>query len=232
MARMESAPGMKIRITKDGPYIVSGGIPLSVESIVADSDGESESWQVDSKLPERQKCGLCRCGKSEAKPLCDGSHSDVAFDGTEVAGFEPHIDCAVVLLGPRIDVADHKELCAEARFCHRDGAVWHRVGEDSADAAETVVSECGLCPSGRYTALEKAGGEPLEPDLPPSIAFVQDPQAEVSGPIWVRGGIAIESADGREYEVRNRVTLCRCGQSENKPFCDGSHVDCGFHDHL
>ena len=61
---------------------------------------------------------------------------------------------------------------------------------------------------------------------------MQDPHESVSGPISVRGGIVIESADGREYEVRNRVTLCRCGQSSNKPFCDGSHVGCSFHDHL
>ena len=80
-----------------------------------------------------------------------------------------------MLLGPRVDVADVKDLCAEARFCHRDGAVWHRVGEDSAEAAETVVAECRLCPSGRYTALDKATGEPLEPVFAPSIAFVQDP---------------------------------------------------------
>jgi CDGSH-type Zn-finger protein len=39
----------------------------------------------------------------------------------------------------------------------------------------------------------------------------------------VRGGITIESADGVPYEVRNRVTLCRCGRSDNKPFCDASH---------
>jgi hypothetical protein len=137
-----------------------------------------------------------------------------------------------VLLGPRIDVADLKELCAEARFCHRAGAVWHRVGEDTAEAAETVAIECALCPSGRYTALDKASGEPIEPALAPAIAFVQDPSESVSGPIWARGGIVIESADGREYEVRNRVTLCRCGQSSNKPFCDGTHLECGFHDHL
>jgi CDGSH-type Zn-finger protein len=54
----------------------------------------------------------------------------------------------------------------------------------------------------------------------------------VSGPIWVRGGIEIESAEGHAYQVRNRVTLCRCGKSQNKPFCDGSHVAHGFHDHL
>ena len=37
-------------------------------------------------------------------------------------------------------------------------------------------------------------------------------------------------ADGERYEVRNRVTLCRCGASANKPFCDGAHGDAGFSD--
>lgn len=229
---MKPAEGMRIKITKDGPYIVSGRVPMSVEAIGVDSDGESEFWRLESRLSDREKCGLCRCGQSASKPLCDGSHADVAFDGTETASTEPYLDRAEVLLGPRIDVVDLAALCSEARFCHRGGAVWHRVGEDSAEAAETVVSECRLCPSGRYTALDKETGEPLEPALAPSIAFVQDPQQNVSGPIWVRGGIAIESANGQEYEVRKRVTLCRCGQSSNKPFCDGSHLECGFHDHL
>jgi CDGSH-type Zn-finger protein len=229
---MEPALGMRIKITNDGPYIVSGGVPMSVESIVVDSEGESESWRETSRLSDREKCGLCRCGKSGSKPLCDGSHTDVGFDGTETASTELSIERAEVLFGPRVDVADLSELCSEARFCHRDGAVWHRVGEDSPQAAETVVAECKLCPSGRYTALDKTTGAPLEPDLPASIAFVQDPHENVSGPIWVRGGIVIESAAGREYAVRNRVTLCRCGESSNKPFCDGSHLHCGFHDHL
>ncbi len=229
---MEPAQGMRIKVTKDGPYIVSGRVPLSVESIAVDDEGESQSWKVESRLADRDRCGLCRCGKSGSKPLCDGSHLDVGFDGTETASTEPHLPRAEVLLGPRVDVADLKELCAEARFCHSNGAVWHRVGEDSAEAAETVLSGCQLCPSGRYTALDKATGEPIEPVMAPSIAFVQDPHENVSGPIWARGGIVVESADGREYEVRNRVTLCRCGQSNNKPFCDGSHLECGFHDHL
>jgi CDGSH-type Zn-finger protein len=59
---------------------------------------------------------------------------------------------------------------------------------------------------------------------------VQDTAQDVSGPIWVRGGLPVTGADGREYEVRNRMTLCRCGASTNKPFCDGSHVSIGFND--
>ena len=38
----------------------------------------------------------------------------------------------------------------------------------------------------------------------------------------------IEGADGEAYEARNRVTLCRCGASNNKPFCDGKHVEINF----
>lgn len=229
---MDPVDGMKVKVTKDGPYIVSGGVPMYVESIVPDADGESESWRTDARLDDRERCGLCRCGHSGSKPLCDGSHLDVGFVGTETADFGPYLERCEVLEGPVVNVADLKELCADARFCHRDGTVWHRVYEDTSQAAETVVRECDLCPSGRYTALDRETGEAHEPELEPSIAFVQDPQMGVSGPIWVRGGIEIESADGQAYEVRNRVTLCRCGQSKNKPYCDGSHIAEGFHDHL
>jgi CDGSH-type Zn-finger protein len=57
---------------------------------------------------------------------------------------------------------------------------------------------------------------------PPGISVERD------GPYWVHGRVSVRSADGEAYEVRNRVTLCRCGQSENLPFCDGSHKDVGF----
>ncbi len=50
------------------------------------------------------------------------------------------------------------------------------------------------------------------------------------GRLWLRGGIAVVSSDGFAYEVRNRVTLCRCGASDNKPFCDGSHAAIKFRD--
>jgi CDGSH-type Zn-finger protein len=46
--------------------------------------------------------------------------------------------------------------------------------------------------------------------------------------VWVRGGITVQTMDGTTYEVRNRATLCRCGHSGNKPFCDGAHAEAGF----
>ena len=68
-------------------------------------------------------------------------------------------------------------------------------------------------------------GEAIEPDLEKSIVVIEYPPRGEHGPLWVRGGIPVVSADGEPYEVRNRVTLCRCGKSENKPFCDGSHIE-------
>jgi CDGSH-type Zn-finger protein len=58
--------------------------------------------------------------------------------------------------------------------------------------------------------------------------LIEDPVEGCSGPIWLRGGAALISADGRQYEVRNNMTVCRCGASKNKPFCDGSHASIGF----
>ncbi len=229
---MKRADGIRITVTKNGPYFVDGLVPMTVESIVCDSDGESEQWREDTRLSDRPSCGLCRCGQSDSKPVCDGSHLMVGFDGTEVASREPYADAAQTVRGARYDLADDKALCADARFCHRAGTVWHRIHEDSDEAAATVAAECEHCPSGRYVLIDKDTSEPIEPEFEPSIAFVEDTGAAVSGPIWVRGGIEVVSADGEPYEVRNRVTLCRCGQSGNKPFCDGSHVECGFHDHL
>lgn len=63
----------------------------------------------------------------------------------------------------------------------------------------------------------------MEPPLAHSIGLIKDPTIGVDGPLWVRGGIPVFSAEGKLYEVRNRVTLCRCGKSTNKPFCDSSH---------
>jgi hypothetical protein len=97
---------------------------------------------------------------------------------------------------------------------------------------EQFIRQVGNCPSGRLVAWDRESGEAVEPDWPQSIGLVEDPSKGVSGPLWVRGGIQVEGADGQSYEVRNRQTLCRCGHSGNKPFCDGSHMAIGFQDGL
>ncbi len=79
-------------------------------------------------------------------------------------------------------------------------------------------------------AVDKNTGEDIEPECAPALRLVEDPQKEASGPIWVQGGVRIESEGGEAYETRNRVTLCRCGKSDNKPFCVGNHIRAKFDD--
>jgi hypothetical protein len=103
--------------------------------------------------------------------------------------------------------------------------VWDNTRQSNDPTAkQIVIDEVGFCPAGRLLVYNKAR-KAIEPDLEPSIVLIEDPVVGVDGPIWVRGGITIEAADGTYYQLRNRVTLCRCGRSHNKPFCDGRHVD-------
>ena len=99
---------------------------------------------------------------------------------------------------------------------------------DDAGVQAMFIRQVNNCPAGRLVAWDKAMGRPIEHELPVSIGLVEDPEQQCSGPLWLRGGIQVVSADGFEHEVRNRVTLCRCGQSKNKPFCDGTHARIKF----
>ena len=49
-----------------------------------------------------------------------------------------------------------------------------------------------------------------------------------NGPYRVEGGVPLEAADGTPYDLKPAYSLCRCGKSANKPYCDKSHVECGF----
>ena len=223
----------KIRVTRNGPYAVEGIAKLAHQHIVTNEAGDSLEWREGAAVPASNKYSLCRCGQSANKPFCDGSHARVRFDGTETASRAPFAEQAERFDGPEMVLDDAQSLCAFARFCDPEGQVWNLVGmTGEARARKLVEHEAGHCPSGRLVARDRKTDKALEPKLPPSIGLVQDTAKRVSGPLWVRGGIAVVSADGAEYEVRNRVTLCRCGASSNKPFCDGSHASIAFHDGL
>lgn len=49
-----------------------------------------------------------------------------------------------------------------------------------------------------------------------------------NGPYRVEGGVPLEGPDGQLYELKPAYSLCRCGKSANKPYCDRSHQECGF----
>jgi CDGSH-type Zn-finger protein len=228
---MSKGNGFKIAIVQNGPYLVSGGVPLAKQHIVPNEEGESIEWREGHRYPPDASYALCRCGQSRNKPFCDGTHKKVRFDGSETASREPHREQAEVIEGPTMSLADAESLCAFARFCDPAGKVWNLVGRtDHEDARRLVEHEAGHCPSGRLVAIDRKTGEALEPRFDPSIGVIEDTAKAISGPLWIRGGIPITSGDGTEYEVRNRVTLCRCGASSNRPFCDGSHASIGFTD--
>ena len=171
------------------------------------------------------------CGHSGSKPYCDGTHAKIGFEGTETASRKPYREQAKLIEGPVLSLTDAESLCAFARFCDPNGQVWRLVEEtDHAKAKQDFARQTCDCPSGRLVAWDNETGKPIEPKLEPSLGLIEDPVEQCSGPIWVRGGIQVIAADGFRYEIRNRVTLCRCGASKNKPFCDGTHAAIKFRD--
>jgi CDGSH-type Zn-finger protein len=174
----------------------------------------------------REKYALCRCGHSGNKPFCDGTHAKIDFDGTEAEDNDPYGKGADVIHGPSLTLNDNKHLCVHAKFCIRAGGIWKLVKQsESPEAKDIAIEEACNCPSGRLVIRDNVTGEAIDPELEKSIAVVECPSLGEHGPLWVRGGIPIKSVDGRQYEIRNRVTLCRCRKSKNKPFCDGSHLE-------
>lgn len=226
----ERADGMRIQVLRQGPYAVSGNVPLVRIEIETNEAGESVAWREFERIGTGERYQLCRCGHSKHKPFCDGSHVAADFDGEETADHTPYLDASTCIDGPGIKLRDARKLCAEARYCDRYGGLWNlvKVAETPEDR-EKVEVMARLCPSGRYTICDP-DDTMHEPELEPSIALIEDPSLGVSGPIFVRGGIPVVGADGEPYEPRNRMTLCRCGRSANKPFCDGSHVAAGWRD--
>ena len=217
----------RIRIDAGGSYKVSGGVPLIHRRVVKSTEGEPLEWDPvgapEERIPAGERYALCRCGHSATAPLCDGSHHRVGFVGELTADRRPSAQRRGAFPGPGLTLTDDAILCSETGFCRTCLTdVWEmveRAGDPEVRAR--LIRMVQNCPSGRLQ-LNLEDGPDVEPEYEPSIAVVPD------GPLWVRGGIAVVDPDGTPYEVRNRVTLCRCGKSKRKPFCDGCHEDRRF----
>jgi hypothetical protein len=59
----------EIRVTKDGPYLVSGDLPIAKATIGANAEGESIRWEWAPPLPAQKNAALCRCGHSVVSPI-------------------------------------------------------------------------------------------------------------------------------------------------------------------
>ena len=205
---MESQLEPTIQVTANGPYLVNGGLE------VRRADGVI--------LETREKYALCRCGGSNNKPFCDGTHAKIGFDGTESADHGPIRDRQDRYSGDGVTIDDDRSVCAHAGFCTDGLPEVFRLGQEpwiaaTEASASEIIDRVKKCPSGALAVSIADSPELVEDDLPKCVNPVPN------GPYRVTGGVQVLAADGSPYEVRNRQTLCRCGNSPNKPFCNGTH---------
>ncbi|HZW04396.1 MAG TPA: CDGSH iron-sulfur domain-containing protein [Anaerolineaceae bacterium] len=223
----------KIVIMHNGSYHVYGNVPLVHKTQVVSEYGEPLTWIKDRTYPiptseDQEFYGLCRCGHSGNKPFCDGTHRKVGFEGTEAADTRPTETRAVTFPdSTRIIVKKDVSLCMLSGFCGFSNVSLQQMLEATEDTMfrSLVMAMVERCPSGALTYRVEEDGPDVEPDLPVQIAVTTEMTSEgpIQGPLWVTGGIPIERSDGKPFETRNRVTLCNCGQSCQKPLCDGTH---------
>ena len=106
-----------ISVQENGPYVVSGGVPLARRSIVYSEHGEPMTWRTGEAIDAGDDTvALCRCGGSSSKPFCDGSHAE-GFDGTEAALTSGYDERARTYQGTRVVMRDDRALCEHAGFC-------------------------------------------------------------------------------------------------------------------
>ena len=205
----------------DDPHIEerpNGPLVLKNVTRVTGADGEA----VETK----PVMAFCRCGHSKNKPFCDGSHKDAGFE--DRGGKPEGPDREFTYQGAEVTVSFNPRLCSHAAECGRIASnifntkqkPWVQPDNGTRAEVEAVVA---ACPSG---ALKLRDDDGHGTDL-----FAERPQVEIQkdGPYWVLDVAAPVPPQGIGMSMRKYV-LCRCGQSGNKPFCDGSHRDKGWKD--
>ena len=199
--------------------VLNGG-PLIVDNLQKLTNSKGDQLDTDGKI------ALCRCGHSLKKPFCDGTHNKVGFTGER--------DTNVSLTeerpygGEEITVHDNRTVCWHAKECvarlgsvfDKDASPW--IVPDNAKAEE-IIDTVKKCPSG---ALSYTFNDVHTRD------FDRDPEINIAldGPYNVMGYIEINLPEGLQPPSREHYSLCRCGASKNKPYCDGSHNDINFSD--
>ncbi len=203
----------KIEITPavNGPYIIKGLNNLS---------NQKGSVNVEETI------ALCRCGKSANKPFCDGAHAKAGFTSDNI---EPHLENKLDdYAGEKITIFDNRSICAHAGVCTDNLSSVFRMKQEpwvDPDAAsiDEIIAIIQKCPSGAlsYTLKDVAVSEK---NYKTGIFVAQN------GPYVVSGCPDLKISKWAEGASQQQYTLCRCGVSKNKPFCDGSHWSIEFTD--
>jgi CDGSH-type Zn-finger protein len=217
---MEIGLGCTVQASLNGPYLVTNAENLQ------NSRGEH--------IPTRPQMALCRCGGSAIKPFCDGTHARIGFTSKKEPDRVP--DRRDTYTGEQITILDNRGICAHSGLCTDNLASVFRLGQEpfgdpNGARMEEIIAAVRNCPSG---ALSYAiGGIECRDE----VDQVREPTILVSkdGPYRITGGIPLEDEYGKDEQraqgsPREHYSLCRCGQSKNKPFCSGMHWYIHFHD--
>jgi CDGSH-type Zn-finger protein len=170
---------------------------------------------------------LCRCGGSASKPFCDGTHAKSGFSSAKLDGRVA--DRQEDYHGDGITIHDNRGVCAHAGHCTEGLPSVFREGQEpwvnaaGAPPAE-IIATVRRCPSGALTYSTMDGDAHTTRDEPPAVVVAPN------GPYVVTGAPDLIDTAWGEGAPPDRFTLCRCGGSRNKPFCDGTHWSNGFAD--
>ena len=201
--------------------------PLRYERRVAEEGPVGEIIDARGESPDCEyDVLLCRCGESSRKPFCDFSHARVGFESRKRTS--GRLDYRTDYEGEGVTVHDNRQMCAHVEFCvdelpevfDRKAQPW--IDPDGA-SAERVAAQVERCPSGALS-YSVDGVEHRDRDREPKV------WAQPDGPYFVEGWIEIAGEPRDEEHSEEHCTLCRCGASRNKPFCDGKHWKAGFED--
>jgi len=220
--RLQAGLPARIQAARNGPYLVTNVSRLT-----------NYLGAVQRPVPQ---LALCRCGKSGMKPSCDGSCARTGFRDDKGPKRVP--DRRDGYPGQELTVFDNRGICQHSGLCtDRLGTVFRTGAEPfvapSGGRMDEIIRAVRDCPSG---ALSYAVGASEARDQV-DWGNARQPAIEVTkdGPYRITGGIALAGPDGAaedraEGASLEHYALCRCGQSQNKPFCSGMHWYVGFAD--
>ncbi len=195
---------------------------------------------LGERLPVPPQLALCRCGGSSNKPFCDGTHAGNGFSDAKDPNRVP--DQRDTYPGQQVTIFDNRGICQHSGLCSDRLATVFRTDQEPFVAAsggrlDEIVRAVRDCPSGALSlAFDGADDRDEARDLTDwhagrerAIEVTQD------GPYRVTGGIGLTDGAGADVpraagSSREHYALCRCGQSQNKPFCSGMHWYADFHD--
>jgi len=210
----------RIRVRENGPYLLTGkasmsnflGEPTTAPPIAA----------------------LCRCGRSQSRPWCDGTHAMIGFNDKKHA--DRVADRPDSYPARQFTILDNRGLCAHSGRCTDALPTVFRASEEpfvapAGGRADDILRAIQACPSGALGAAiaERRASEVVDRVRPPSIEVSKDGPYFVSGWVDLRDEASDEPARAAGAS-KEHFALCRCGQSKNKPFCSGAHWYADFHD--